>query len=140
MDSSGEGDDLATTVREVLEDWPVRLGVLFGSQARGIAGTHSDVDVAVEFDESVDDRFRARLTLGADLARALGTDDVDVVDLDDVRPAVGYSALDRGRVLVGDPDRAKTLAAALERERETSTSQERREQFDDTLDRLEELV
>lgn len=141
MDSSGERNDpVATTVREVLEDQPVRLGVLFGSQARGTAGTHSDVDVAVEFDESVDDRFRARLTLGADLARALGTDDVDVVDLDDMRPAIGYSALDRGRVLVGDPDRAKKLAEAFEREREASTSRERRERFDETLDRLEELV
>ena len=97
MESSGERDEPATTVREVLEAQAVRLGVLFGSRARGTAGTHSDVDIAVEFDESVDDRFRARLTLGADLARALSTDDVDVVDLDDVRPAVGYSALGRAR-------------------------------------------
>ena len=135
-----DADRVAATVRRVLESQPVQLGVLFGSYARGTAGSHSDVDVAVEFDESVDDRFRARLTLGADLARALGTDDVDVVDLDDVRPAIGYSALDRGRVLVGDPDRAKKLAATLERERESSTPRERRELFDETLARLEELV
>jgi predicted nucleotidyltransferase len=140
MESSGERDEPATTVREVLEAQAVRLGVLFGSRARGTAGTHSDVDIAVEFNESVDDRFRARLTLGADLARALGTDDVDVVDLDDVRLTVGYSALDRGQVLVGDPDHAETLAAAFEREQEASTPRERRERFDETLARLEELV
>jgi len=139
MDGAG-GDEIVTTVREVLEDQPVRLGVLFGSRARDTAGTHSDIDVAVEFEPSVEDRFRARLCLGIALSRALGTDDIDVVDLADVRPAVGYSALTNGRLLVGEPDRAAELIAQFETDRERSTPQERRERFDDALDRLEELV
>lgn len=124
----------------MLEDQPVRLGVLFGSRARDTAGAHSDIDVAVEFEPSVEDRFRARLALGVALSGALGTDDIDVVDLADVRPAVGYSALEEGRLLVGGPDRAAELAAQFEAERERSTPRERRERFDEALERLEELV
>ncbi len=133
-------DEIVATVRDVLEDQPVRLGVLFGSRARDTAGAHSDIDVAVEFGPSVEDRFRARLGLGVALSRALGTDDVDVVDLADVRPAVGYSALTDGRILVGDSDRAEEFAAQFEGDRERSTPRERRERFDEALGRLEELV
>lgn len=141
MGQDGEKDDHVTrAVREVLADHPVRLGVLFGSQASGTARAHSDVDVAVEFESSVEDRFRARLALGVALTRALGTDDVDVVDLNDVRPAVGYSALDDGQLLVGDPGRVESLARQFDRERERTTGEERRKRFDDALDRLEELV
>ena len=141
MSRDGEKDDpMIATVREVLADHPVRLGVLFGSRARGTGGTHSDVDVAVEFAPSVEDRFGARLALGVALARALSTDDVDIVDLDDVRPVVGYSALDEGQLLVGDPERIESLRRQFDRERERITPEERRERFDDALDRLEELV
>lgn len=52
----------------------VELAVVFGSVARGDAGTGSDVDLAVR--GAVD-----RLTLGAQLSLALGQA-VDVVDLD----------------------------------------------------------
>ena len=51
----------------------VRLALLFGSRARGSAGTGSDVDVAVE--GPVD-----RLGLAAELAAAAGVD-VDVVHM-----------------------------------------------------------
>jgi len=127
-------------LREVLRAHPVRLGVLFGSQASGEASDHSDIDIAVEFEPSVEDSFRTRLTLGVALTRALGTDDVDVVDLDTVRPAVGYSALVDGRLLVGDTERAEELKTQFDRERDPPTRQERRERFDDALERLEELV
>lgn len=127
-------------LQEVLDQHPIRLGVLFGSQATGEAGSHSDIDVAVEFLPSVEDQFKAQLRLGVDLTDVLGTDDVDVVDLQTVPPAVGYSALAHGTVLVGDSERAEELLAQFDRERERSTSTERRERFDDALGRLEELV
>ena len=127
-------------LQEVLGKHPIRLGVLFGSQATGTAGSHSDIDVAVEFLSSVEDRFKAQLELGVDLTRALGTDDVDVVDLQTVRPAVGYSALTNGTVLVGDTERVEELVTQFDSERERSTSTERRERFDDALGRLKELV
>ena len=135
-----DADRVAATVRRVLESRPVVLGVLFGSYARGTAGSHSDVDVAVVFEPSVDDRLGARLDLGVELSLAFGTDDIDVVDLADVRPAVGYSALEQGRLLVGDPGRAEKLTAEFDSERERTTDQDRRERFDAALERLEELV
>lgn len=127
-------------LQEVLNEHPIRLGVLFGSQATGAAESHSDIDVAVEFLPSVEDQFKAQLELGVDLSYALGTDDIDVVDLQTVRPAVGYSALTSGAVLVGDSERVEELVAQFDSERERSTSTERRERFDDALDRLKELV
>lgn len=127
-------------LQAVLGEHPIRLGVLFGSQATGQAGRHSDIDVAVEFLPSVADQFKAQLELGVDLTAALGTDDVDVVDLQTVRPAVGYSALADGTVLVGDSERVAELSARFDRKRECSTSTERRERFDDALGRLKELV
>lgn len=142
MEPDGEGvDDVdLATVRDVLADHPVGLGVLFGSRVRGTSGDHSDVDVAVEFDPSVsgDDRYRARIALVVDLTRALGTDDVDVVDLDGVRPEVGRSALDHGLVIVGDPNRADRLSTRFERRATRPSRDERRERFDDVLARLEE--
>jgi len=141
MEPDGTGNKRTLDrLQEVLSDYPIGLGVLFGSQATGTAGTHSDIDVAVEFLPSVDDQFKARLELGVDLTRALGTDDVDVVDLQTVRPAVGYSALNTGTVLVGDTERVTELLAQFDSERERSTSTERRERFDDALGRLKELV
>jgi len=141
MDSEGTLDRRTLDrLQEVLTEHPIRLGVLFGSQATGAAGSHSDIDVAGEFQPSVDDQFKAQLELGVDLTCALGTDDVDVIDLQSVRPAVGYSALTRGTVLVGDSERAEALVAQFDRERDRSTSTERRERFDDALGRLKELV
>lgn len=127
-------------LKEVLNEHPIRLGVLFGSQATGAAESHSDIDVAVEFLPSVEDQFKAQLELGVDLSCALGTDDIDVVDLQTVRPAVGYSALRSGIVIVGDSERVEELIAQFDSERERSTSTERRERFDDALGRLKELV
>jgi len=127
-------------IRAVLRDYPVRLGVLFGSQATGSAGDHSDIDIAVEFMSSVEDPFQAQLELGVALTRILGTDDVDIVDLETIQPAVGYSALTNGRLLVGEQDQLDERIKLFDRAREQSTSAERRERFDDALGRLTELV
>jgi len=136
--SDNERRSIATTVRGVLEDHPVQLGVLFGSHARGTAGSHSDIDVAVSFDRSVADQ--RWLELGVELTVALGTDDVDIVDLDTVRPAVGYEALSNGRLLVGDPEAMSERLAQFERDRQVPTQAERRARFDDALERMERLV
>jgi hypothetical protein len=47
--SMSSADQLRVTLREALAAFPqVRLGLLFGSHARGTADNHSDVDVAVQ--------------------------------------------------------------------------------------------
>jgi predicted nucleotidyltransferase len=126
-------------IRAVLERHPVELGVLFGSQARRTSGAHSDVDVAVAFDSSLSDdqRYRARIALIVALTRALGTDDVDVVDLDAVRPDVGLSALEDGRLLVGDREHREQLRAAYDARTTETTHDERMQRFDELLDRME---
>ena len=139
MDSGPDPDNSVTeTVRDVLVDQPIRLGVLAGSHARGESNIHSDVDVAVEFDSSVSDNERrsALVALVAALTRALNTDDIDVVDLDSVRPEVGRSMLEDAVVLVGDPDRADQLARRFDRQADTPTPEERRRRFDEVLERL----
>ncbi|AUX10519.1 hypothetical protein AArcSl_2908 [Halalkaliarchaeum desulfuricum] len=82
---AGTADDTDATdidaIRGVLEEHPIRLGVLFGSQASGSTHAHRDVDVADEFDAelSPDERRRARLDVIVDPTRELGTDEVDHV-------------------------------------------------------------
>jgi predicted nucleotidyltransferase len=68
--------------REVLEAY------LFGSTARGEQQAHSDVDVAVYVDRDAAPRaaFGYAADLGADLMRALSTNRVDVVVLNDAPP------------------------------------------------------
>ncbi|MFP4530017.1 MAG: hypothetical protein ACLFNC_01855 [Halodesulfurarchaeum sp.] len=72
-----------------------------------------------------------------DLTRTLGTDDVDVVDLDAVDPEVGAAALEDGIDLLGDPDEAKRRQAAFDVRTTPRTHEERRQRFDELLARME---
>src|SRR3569623_424734 len=70
-------DELRHTIREALASFPhVRMGILFGSQARGTADAQSDVDVAVQAPPS------EVPAIAAALSAAWGRE-VDVVTLDD---------------------------------------------------------
>jgi predicted nucleotidyltransferase len=122
-------------IRTVLEAHPVRLDVLFGSQARGTSDSHSDVDMAVAFDASLSDdqRSRARIDLVVELTRALGTDDVNIVDLDAVRAEVGAKALEDGLALVGDPEEVERRHAEFEERTTERTHDERIRRFDELL-------
>ena len=130
-------------IRRVVEQYPVRCAVLYGSHVQATPTKESDVDIAVAFetDLTAAERLEQRVELTARLVDALGTDDVDVADLDAIRPEVGISALESGRRLYGDQ---KTLDEYLERfERETpddETHEDRMRRFDSVLERLEESV
>lgn len=105
---------LGEQVRQLLSARPEVLdGYLFGSAARGQAAAHSDVDVAVYVDEGVLARpgFGYQAELGADLQRALGRPDVDVVILNRASPLLYHRVLRDGeRVFTRD------LAATTTRE------------------------
>ncbi len=144
---TGDGDSATPTVdhnavKRVLQTHPIRVGVLFGSYARGTETAESDVDVAVEFDESLSrkERHEARIDLIVDLMKTLGINDVDVTDLDGCRPAIGASALRTGVVLVDKDDRVDRLREAFESETADRSHEERMQQFDELLARLEEAV
>lgn len=135
MTSKPDGREVRETVTSVLGDHPVAAGFLFGSQVRGDADAASDVDVAVAFEErepGAPDHVDMRLRLGADLAIALGTDDVDVVDLRTASPALVRAVFREGERLVGSERMARRLRDALLDDAE----EERRspaERFDDAL-------
>ena len=92
---------------EVLEAY------LFGSRARGRAGPDSDVDVAVYIDETAAEKghwgYRAELT--TDLMVALGTDDVDVVVLNEAPILLYHRVLRDGVRLLSRDLRATTSRA-----------------------------
>lgn len=96
--------ELLAALRPVLERHPeVRLALLFGSRARGVAQPDADLDLAVEVahGEELD-----RLGLMAELASATGLE-VDVVDVTPGR-RVGYpllAALVRDAVVVHEGER-----------------------------------
>jgi predicted nucleotidyltransferase len=101
-------------------DLGVVSAYLFGSQAEGRAHQESDVDLAVLLDwarhPTAADRFDARLLLIADAMSLLGTNEVDLVILNDLPPLFARSILYGGRRLyVGDEaaDRAFLLQTQL---------------------------
>jgi predicted nucleotidyltransferase len=89
-----------------LEEHPVRYAVLYGSHADGVATSESDVDIAVAFPEqlSESERLDCRIELVVDLMEALGTNDVDLADLDAIRPEVGLQAIETGQPLLEDEE------------------------------------
>lgn len=84
----------------------VVAAMLFGSQATGKAGPLSDVDVALWADPALgaSERFDMRLELMGEASRALRTDEVELVVLNDAPPLLQHRALrDALRLIDRDP-------------------------------------
>jgi predicted nucleotidyltransferase len=86
---------------------------LFGSQARGSASAHSDIDVAVFVEAAalMEPGFGYDSVLGAELQQALARSDVDVVILNHAPPLLYHRVLKDGTRLL-----ARDLAATTTRE------------------------
>ncbi len=128
---------------DTIAAYPVTLAVLFGSHARADAGEESDVDIAVAFDDSLtaDQRLQQRIDLTTALMTTLKIDRVDVTDLDAVRPAVGKEAIETGQHLLGDQSTALAYRRRFESKLDDSeTHEQRMQQFDALLDRLDARV
>lgn len=98
-------DALAGTLSR---DAEVAAAWLYGSRARGGAHRRSDVDVAVILRAGVPaaQRWRKRLEHADAVARALGTDDVDVVLLEEAPAVLGHRIVRDGLLVVDrDPRR-----------------------------------
>lgn len=89
-------------VLNVLKSYPeIGLFYLFGSRARGDAGPKSDYDFAIYVD-SKDRRnvINTKLRLREGLAKALGTDAVDVVILNPgAAPELQFEIIQQGKLL-----------------------------------------
>lgn len=106
--------DLTDALVSRLEEAPIRLALLFGSQSRGDATPASDIDIAVVYEADATDVTDSHLSLVADLTRILGRDDIDVVRLQSVDPRIATEALDEGLLLVGSRDDASSIRDELE--------------------------
>ena len=113
-------EDVREAVVERLEEAPVSLALLFGSHATGQAVPGSDIDIAVEYDEPIEDTADRHLSLVADLTQILGRDDIDVVQLTTVDPRIAVEALETGQLLVGTSEEATRLRDELEPARQRS--------------------
>ncbi|MEW6594385.1 MAG: nucleotidyltransferase domain-containing protein [Thermodesulfobacteriota bacterium] len=76
----------------------VLFAYLFGSQARGVTGPLSDLDLAVYLDGRVD-LFATRLRLMASLAKRIRTEKFDLVVLNEASPVLRYEVVKGGLVL-----------------------------------------
>lgn len=105
-------------LRKFFQNKPVRLVYLMGSQASGQTKPYSDIDLAVLFNQnlSAKDRLNTKIELLSELAKLLGTDQIDLIDLQNTSPVFAYEAIrNRKELYVEDEDtrvnfETKTLA------------------------------
>lgn len=123
-------------LRRVLESHPVRVAVVFGSEVAGQTHSRSDLDLVVEFDESVESVKGAVLSLHADLASALDRNDVDLSLVSDLKPRVGLAAFSDGKLVVGSRDRIERHRERFERAIEDQADRRAtlRERFDAVIE------
>ncbi|MFB6193569.1 MAG: nucleotidyltransferase family protein, partial [Halobaculum sp.] len=121
-------------IRNALADAPVTVAVLYGSYAREEAHGHSDIDLAVQFEDGLapDERMRARLSLIRRLSVALGTDAVDVTPLAGVSPHLERQIATDGIVVDGDP-----AGLSLDHGSTNATHDDRLAAFDELLAELD---
>lgn len=128
-------------IQGVLDEYPVHLAVLFGSTVSGETDAQSDLDIAVEFDDTVEDVGEALLSLLTDLSVALDRNDIDLALVDDLAPRVGRAAFTHGVLLCGSVERAAAhrdrFEAAVD---STGSNQSLRDRFDETLERVDNHV
>lgn len=135
LDASLDLDALQAMLRE----HPVQLAILFGSHATETTHATSDIDLAVEFDEhqpSDPDYNDVFLGLSADLSDALETDDVDLVDLHMVSPALAAAIFENGVLIVGTVEHATELRRQLTARE--SDQQSPRDRLDTALARIDD--
>jgi len=109
MESKSE---LTARIAEVLEPRREILeAYLFGSHGRGAGQAHSDVDVAVFIDERPAEPglFGYQSELTATLMSALGTNSVDVVNLNEAPPLLYHRVLRDGQRLLSRNLQATTV-------------------------------
>lgn len=85
----------------IFENYGVVFAYLFGSQARGVSGPLSDIDVALYLGETVarEQWFDLRLKVLGELSDLLKTDALDLVVLNEAPPLLAHRILKEGRLL-----------------------------------------
>jgi len=88
---------------------PVRVAYLFGSQATGKAHSRSDYDFGVLFDSNLkpEIRFKKRLQIMSDLSKILGSDKIEVVDLETAPIYLAYSVIAPREIILVKDEKAR---------------------------------
>ena len=90
-------------IADIMERHDILVGYLFGSAARGKMGPHSDIDVAVLFDEKkVPEikQFDEKLAIASEITDAFSVKDADVINLNQqTNPVLRYDAVILGEVI-----------------------------------------
>ena len=126
-------------VQNTLQEHPVKLAILFGSHATDTSTPQSDLDIAVAFENvrSSDATYNTVFFgLSADLSDILGSDDVDLVDLQSMSPSLLEAVFEHGVLLVGDERTAATMRQQLTEPNTGNRSP--RDRLDTTLARIDE--
>lgn len=93
--------DLTPVIDFLEKDKRVKFAYLFGSQARGQAGSFSDTDIAIYLDRRVKPG-RYRLKIMEALTKVLKTNDLDLVVLNQATPLLRHEIIKYGRPLKDD--------------------------------------
>ena len=110
-------------IAKIMERHGVVAGYLFGSAVNGKMGPHSDIDVAVLFDENVissDRQFDEMLEISAEISEVCGVQNTDVINLNKVTdPLIRYESVILGeRIFTNDISKETSLAYHVLREYE----------------------
>ncbi len=113
----GSLDELMPALRAACARHGVVLAYLYGSQARGQAGSLSDVDIAVLFPAEMasDERLKRLLAVMGEFMDIFKRDDVFVADLADATPLLRHQVYKEGQLLYCADEwlRVKFLTEAL---------------------------
>lgn len=86
----------------------VLVAYLFGSHARGLETSKSDIDIAVLLSEVPDKALEYYLHLERRLAEVL-ENDIDLVFLNDAPPLLKYQVIKYGRLLFSKDERVRVM-------------------------------
>ena len=103
-------DNVVTCVAKRRE---IQAAYIFGSVASGRTGTGSDIDVALLLNDksSCLKRLDYRLRVAADISKAIGRPDLDLVVLNDAPPVLAHQVLSKGKLIF---ERSRTARVAFQ--------------------------
>lgn len=86
-------------IRDVLKNYSVRLGYLFGSFSKGEITKFSDIDIGILFEPDAEKKIDK---LRMNLSELLGEEAIDLIDLEKAPPKLTYNIVKEGKLLIGE--------------------------------------
>lgn len=90
-------DNIKQAVTKIGKKYGIKSAYLFGSYARGEANENSDIDIIIERGEIKN--YNAYADFRFELENELGTDDIDILTMDGVKPRF-YELIKNDRIVL----------------------------------------